>query len=123
MFINKKMTTTEILQFHNISFINQESSLDVSPTKLFIGGGEMESFFFFFNDPDDIDTEIIPRINHYLAVNPFPIDNDLTVGGGDFVEVTLGGVNFINRNTIVVEQVVPLDHFKEIALAWADFNR
>jgi hypothetical protein len=117
------MTTVEILEFHNISFINQESSLDISPTKLFIGGRAMETFFFLMNDPDDIDTEIIPRIDHYLAGNTFPIDNDLTVGGGDFVKVTLGGVNFINMITMAVEQIVPLNHFKEIAIAWADYNR
>lgn len=117
------MTTTEILLSHNINFVNIESGLDLTPTKFFMGGGEMENFFLFFKSTEDIETEVIPVIDHYLAGNLFPIDNDLTVGGGDYVEVTLSGVKFINRDTLVEEQSVPLDHFREIALAWANFNR
>jgi len=116
------MTTTEILAFYDINFINMQLGLDLSPSKFFIGGGEMESFFLFFRDPEVIETEVIPVIDHYLNGNPFLIDNDLTVGGGDYVEVTLLGVRFINRNTLIEDQMVPLDHFKSIAIAWADFN-
>lgn len=111
------MTTTEVLSFHDISFITLESELDSKPIKFFIGGGEMESFFLNFRNLDDVESEVIPVIDHYLNGNLFAIDNDLTVEGSDYIEVTTLGVRFINKVTLVEDQLVPLDQFKTIAQA------
>ena len=105
------MTATKILLYYNISFINWNSGLGSKPTKVFMGGGEMEAFFWHFRGTEEIEEDVIPVIDHYLTGNPLLIDNDLTVGGDDYVEVILSGVRFINSETLIEEQLVPLDDF------------
>ncbi len=115
------METQQLLKLYDISF--EETRHDnMSPTRNFLGGGEMETFFLFMRGHENIEEDVIPVIDHYIKGNPFPIDNDLTVGGASFVDVEGDGVKFINRETMETEQVVPLEHFKIIAQAWADYN-
>lgn len=116
------MVASEMMKRYGIWFAE-----DVSPdaswsTKVFLGGGEMEIFFFFWRNPGDIEEDILPVIDHHLNGNPFPIDDDLSVEGNK-VWVQNGEVQFIDRNTGAVEQAVPLADFRIIAREWADYNR
>lgn len=118
----KIMTTEQVLKFYEISFLNETSS-DGSKSNYFLGGDEMETYFTFLRDPKTIENEIIPVVDHYINGNPFPIDNDITVEGGYFVDVTLSGVTFINPETHQIDLTVPLDQFRLILQSWADNNK
>ncbi|KRB56739.1 hypothetical protein [Flavobacterium sp. Root186] len=116
------MTLNQILDLYDISFIKIRDNQN-SYTKLFYGGGEMEMFFTYFREPDNIEEEVIQLIDHYLNGNPFPVDNDLTVGNGDFIEVSAFSVTFTNRESFIISQSIPLNHFRAITQAWVNYLR
>lgn len=109
------MTLSELKKHYDFEFIRDNES------PFFTGGESLETFFLFFCDQRNIEQDVIPVLQHYLAGNPFPIDNDLTVGGGDIVEVTPTEVTFTNRVTFLIEQSLPLQDFLDISKEWANF--
>jgi len=115
------MTTKEILELYKIRFVDERME-DSYVVKNFLGGGSMESFFFLLRDHEDIEEEVIRKIDHYLNGNKFEIENTVAVES-ELILIDPSGVKFINIESLIVEQIVPLDHFKSIAMARSDYNR
>lgn len=116
------MTREEILRKHDVSLC-KTLSRDGTFSKHFLASNVLESYFWLMNGDDNIEEVVIPVIDHYLNGNPFAIDNSITVGSNTLTYVTLTGVDFIDRNTRVIEPTVPLHEFKVICEAWIDFVR
>ncbi|GGE66455.1 hypothetical protein EV200_1083 [Pedobacter psychrotolerans] len=113
------MTTKEILKLYKIEMIIEQ--VNGYKIKNFIGGGDMEPFFSLaYATADTVDEDVIPAIQHFLNGNIPPIDPDLG-GIGALATIYSDAVRFHNPYNGEIEQTIPLEHFKIIALAWRDF--
>lgn len=114
------MTTKEVLKIYNIEMIIT-NHIYKGKVKLFLGGGDMEPFFgLSYATADTVNEDILPIIEHFLNGNTPPVDPDLG-GLGAPATIYLHEVRFHNPNNGQIEQTIPLEHFKIIAIAWRDF--
>ncbi len=91
--------------------------------KVFLGGDQLETFFdLAWRLADGIDKELIPVVDHFILGNQPEIDpNEAQFGCiTNSAHLYLEGIVFYNPDGEII-QSVPLEHFKEIALAWRDF--
>lgn len=114
------MTTKEVLKMYDIEMI-KTNHIYKGKVKMFLGGGNMEAFFgLSYATADTINEDVLPMIEHFLNGNMPPVDPDLG-GLGAPATIYSEAIRFHNPNTREIEQTVPIDHFKIIALAWRDF--
>jgi len=122
------MSKQEILNQYGIKMLNKAIRASLhggqANSKIFSGGNQMDSFFdISYNDPNNINDEILTKVNYVLNGNTPPLsDIDSELSGLDtFAEVFPTEVRFYDFNTGDILQQVPLEHFKIIAEAWRDF--
>jgi len=122
------MTTQDLLKTYKVEMINylipSANGNHSYNTKVFLGGGEMESFFgVYCKTVADLNEIIIPTLQHFIDGNNPPMnETDANIEGIDnFLIIQSDGAHFYGLPNFKHLQTVPLDHLKIIAQAWRDF--